>query len=97
MCHTRFPGYGFKWKKVWLDGKLTKVKERNEEERNVMRSIVLWRTQDGPLSWKQISDHLCYNLKLEGKDGTQWDENRCKRACLAEMKLQLAENAVGSK
>ena len=91
VCHTRFPGYGFRWKTVWLEGKRTKVKERDDEERNVMRSILQWRMQDGPLGWKEIADHLTYNLKLKTKDGGAWDINRVRRACEAELKLQLSE------
>jgi len=91
FANPRFPGYGFRWRKTTLDGKPTKVRERDDEERNVMRSIASWRMQDGPLSWKQISDHLTYNLKLKTRDGGTWDTNRVKRACEAEFKLQLSE------
>ncbi len=91
VAHSRFPGYGFRWKKVWLDGKQVKIKERDDDERNVMRSILTWRMQDEALSWKQISDHLTYNLKLKTKDGGTWDVNRVRRACEAELRLQLAE------
>ena len=91
VAHTRFPGYGFRWRKAWVDGKLVKLRERDDEERNVMRSILSWRMQDEPLSWKQISDHLTYTLKLRTKDGGLWEVNRVRRACLAELKLQLQE------
>jgi DNA invertase Pin-like site-specific DNA recombinase len=91
VAHTRFPGYGCKWKKVWVDGKLVKVRERDDDERNVMRSILSWRMQDQPLSWKQIADHLTYTLKLKTKDGGLWDANRVRRACEAELRLQLSE------
>jgi putative DNA-invertase from lambdoid prophage Rac len=90
-CHTNFPGYGFKWKKVWIDGKLTKIKERDDAERAVMKAIVGWRMGDPPLSWPEISEHLRYNLKLEGKGGTTWDINRVRRACEAELRLQIQE------
>jgi len=91
FANPRFPGYGYKWRKTTLNGKPTKIRERDDEERNVMRSIASWRMQDCPLSWKQISDHLTYNLKLKTKDGSQWDQNRVRRACEAELKLQLSE------
>ena len=91
VIHTRFPGYGFRWKVVWIDGKKTKVAVRDDEERNVMRSILQWRMQDEPLSWKQISDHLDYTLKLQTRQGLRWDENRVKRACRAELALLATE------
>jgi DNA invertase Pin-like site-specific DNA recombinase len=91
VAHTRFPGYGFRWKRAWVDGQLVKLKERDDDERNVMRSILSWRMQDEPLSWKQISDHLTYNLRLRTREGYLWDVNRVRRACLAELKLQLGE------
>lgn len=89
--HTRFPGYGFRWEKRTVDGKRVRVAVRDDEERNVMRSIVGWRMQDQPLSWKQIYDHLNYGLKLKTKDGGEWDENRIRRCCKAELLLQLSE------
>lgn len=91
VAHTRFPGYGFSWKKVWIDGKLTKVKIRNDDERNVMRSILMWRMQDNPLTWDEIRQHLTYTLGLRTKEGSLWDLNRIKRACQAELKLQSEE------
>lgn len=91
VAHCRFPGYGFRWEIRWIEGKRTKVAVRDDEERNVMRSILTWRMQDQPLSWKQISDHLQYTLKIKTKDGSTWDVNRVRRACEAELKLQLQE------
>ena len=91
VAHARYPGYGFKYKKVWIDGKLCKIREREDHERNVMRSIVQWRMQDGALSWKEIADHLTYTLKMKTKDNTLWDVNRVRRACQAELELQLRE------
>jgi DNA invertase Pin-like site-specific DNA recombinase len=91
VIHTRFPGYGFRWKVVWIDGKKTKVAIRDDEERNVMRSILQWRMQDEPLSWKQIADHLQYTLRLKTREGFLWDENRISRSCKAELMLQLKE------
>jgi DNA invertase Pin-like site-specific DNA recombinase len=91
VAHTRFPGYGFRWKKVWLDGKQVKLKERDDEERNVMRSIVEWRNMNNPMSWDEIRNHLQYTLKLQTKEGTEWDNNRIKRAAKAELILRLQE------
>jgi len=91
VAHARYPGYGFRYKKVWLDGKLVKVREREDQERNVMRSIVQWRMQDEPLTWREISDHLNYTLKFKTKDGKTWDVNRVRRTCEAELRLQLLE------
>ncbi|SIO37066.1 Site-specific DNA recombinase [Singulisphaera sp. GP187] len=91
IIHTRHPGYGFRWKKVQIDGKWTKVRERDDDERNVMRSIVSWRMQDQPLSWDEIRNHLMYNLKIKTKDGGPWNLERIRRACKAELMLQLQE------
>ena len=91
VAHTRFPGYGFRWKKAWVDGKLVKLRERDDEERNVMRSILSWRMQDQPLSWKQISDHLTYTLKLRPRTAGSGTSTACRRACMAELKLQMSE------
>ena len=92
--HSRFPGYGFRWEKRTVGGKRINVAVRDDDERNVMRSILQWRMQDEPLSWKQITDHLTYTLKLVAKDGYQWDENRVRRACKAELQLQMLDQAV---
>ena len=91
FAHSKHPGYGFSWKKVWIDGKRVKIKERNDDERNVMRSILIWRMQDEPLSWEQIREHLTYTLELRTKDGRLWDVNRIRRVCEAELRLQLLE------
>lgn len=91
VCAARFPGYGFHWEKRVVDGKRAKIAVRDDEERNVMRSILTWRMQDQPLSWKEIADHLTYQLKLHTKDGGLWDVNRVRRACKAELLLQLKE------
>lgn len=91
FANPRFPGYGFAWKTVVVNGKKTKVRERDDQERNVMRSIVGWRMQDQPLSWAEISDHLTYTLKLKTSAGYAWDQNRVKRASRAELELQLSE------
>jgi putative DNA-invertase from lambdoid prophage Rac len=89
--HTRFPGYGFKWEKRTVDGKVCRVAVRDDDERNVMRSILAWRMQDQPLSWDEIRIHLVYGLKLVTKEGRPWEENRIRRACKAELQLQLRE------
>lgn len=39
VIHCHYPGYGFRWEKRVIDGKRTRVKVRDDEERNVMRSI----------------------------------------------------------
>lgn len=89
--HTNHPGYGFRWERRWVDGKQTKVKVRDDEERNVMRSILMWRMQDQPLSWDEIQNHLNSNLSLKTKNGTPWTRERIRRVCEAELKLQLSE------
>lgn len=89
--HTNFPGYGFRWEKRPIDGKWQRVRVRDDEERAVMKSIVQWRMGDPPLSWDEISQHLRFNLKLTAKGGAAWDVNRVRRACKAELQLQLQE------
>jgi DNA invertase Pin-like site-specific DNA recombinase len=91
VAHARYPGYGFKWKKVWLDGKLVKVREACPEERQAMQAILRWRIQDNPLTWKEIYDHLTQTLKLKTKDGKPWTLERIRRCCKAELMLQLRE------
>jgi DNA invertase Pin-like site-specific DNA recombinase len=93
FAHSRHPGYGFRWKTISVDGKATKVKERDDAERSVMRSILMWRMQEDPLSWEAIRRHLTHTLKLRTKDGKLWDENRIRRACKAELMLQLSEQS----
>jgi DNA invertase Pin-like site-specific DNA recombinase len=89
--HTRHPGYGFRWENRTVDGKRERIRVRDDEERNVMRSILSWRMQDQPLGWDEIRQHLQYNLKLLTKDGKPWDLNRIRRSCKAELQLQLLE------
>lgn len=91
VCSTRHPGYGFRWEKRNVEGKWVKIKVADEEERNVMRSILAWRMQDGPLGWDEIRQHLEYNLSLKTKDGKPWDSNRIRRAYKAELHLRLKE------
>ena len=91
FSHTRFPGYGFRWEKRRVDGKIQHLRVVDHEEREVMKSIAMWRMQDQPLSWDEIRQHLNYNLQLKTKDGKQWDDNRIRRACKAEFMLQLKE------
>lgn len=88
---TNFAGYGFRWSKVQIDGKWQKVKVRDDEERKVMKAIVGWRSQEPPLGWDQISQHLRYKLKLKTKDGGEWDVNRVRRCWKAEVQLCLQE------
>ena len=89
--HTRHAGYGFRWEKRTLDGKVERVRVSDDEERSVMRSILAWRTQDPPLAWNEIRQHLEYTLKLKTKEGGAWDENRIRRACKVERELQHLE------
>jgi DNA invertase Pin-like site-specific DNA recombinase len=91
VAHTRHPGYGYVWKKTWIDGKRVKIRERCDDEREVMRSIAQWRMQNNPLSWDEIYQHLAFTLQLKTKDGGVWDINRIRRACKAEFLLQLQE------
>jgi DNA invertase Pin-like site-specific DNA recombinase len=89
--HTHFPGYGYRWEMRSVDGKKERVRVRDEDERNVMRSIVQCRMRDKPLSWQEIADHLTHGLKLKTRDHGLWDVNRVRRACEAELNLQLLE------
>ena len=91
VAHTRFPGYGKRWEKKWINGKLAKVAVPDDDERSVMRSILQWRTQAEPRSWKEIADHLTSTLKIKTRDGFLWDTNRVRRASDAERTLQLLE------
>ena len=95
--YTNYAGYGFKWEKRTLNGKRVRVSVCDDDERNVMRSILQWRLQNEPMSWKQISDHLNYTLKLKARDGSLWDENRVRRACRAELKLRLQDQTKSLK
>ena len=94
FAHARHPGYGFRWEKRRIDGKVQKVKVADLAEREVMRAIVGWRMQDGPLSWKQIADHLNYGLKIRTKDNALWNECRIRRAHHAELLLQLQAGRI---
>lgn len=89
--YTNFPGYGMRWEKRQIDGDWQKFRVGDEQEREIMRSIVRWRMQEPPLAWKEISDHLTYELKLRTKEGKTWDTNRVRRAWKAEMSFQLQE------
>ena len=90
LKHTRFPGYGFRWEKRTISGKVERLRVRDDDERDVMRSILSWRMQDQPLSWDEIERHLD-NLNLVTKEGARWEGNRIRRACKAELHLQLGE------
>jgi DNA invertase Pin-like site-specific DNA recombinase len=89
--HSRHPGYGFRWEKRILRGKVERVRVPDDDERNVMRVILRYRMQENPLSWKEIADHLTDDLKLKTKDNGPWGVNRVRRACEAELNLQLRE------
>ena len=91
FCHTRFPGYGFKWEKRRIDGKTEWVRAVDHVEREVMRSIAMWRMQEQPLTWDEIRQHLTYTLDVKTRDGNEWDDNRIRRACRAEFALQAKE------
>jgi putative DNA-invertase from lambdoid prophage Rac len=91
VCHARFPGYGFRWAKRVIDGKTHRVKVRDDEERDVMKSIHQWRTIEPALSWHEISYRLRRTLKVKTKDGGEWGVNRVRRAFRAEEELQLQE------
>lgn len=95
VCHTHFPGYGFRWEKRLVEGKWQKVRVRDDQERAVMQAIVQWRTADPPLSWDEISRHLRLDRKLKAPGGAEWDVNRVRRACQAELRLQRAEQQAG--
>lgn len=91
FANPKHPGYGFKWKATTINGKRTKVRERDDEERKVMKSIVMWRMQDDPMSWGEIAEYLRFDLKLKTKNGGEWDANRVRRCAKAELQLQLEE------
>ena len=91
IAHTHYPGYGFRWEKRNMDGKWVKVKVRDDAERQVMGSIVAWRTQVPPLGWDEIRHYLNNDLQLKTKDGTPWTNERIRRLCKAELELTLQE------
>ena len=91
VAHTHYPGYGFRWEKRNIEGKWVKVKVRDDAERQVMGSIVAWRTQVPPIGWDEIRHHLNNNLKLKTKDGRPWTNERIRRLCKAELQLQIEE------
>ncbi len=87
-CH--YAGYGFKWDRRWEKGKWVQFRVADPVERNVMKSIHKWRTQQDPLSWEEIVDHLA-GLGLKTKEGLPWDLNRVRRCARAEAALILKE------
>lgn len=93
---NRFPGYGFKWEKVWdpVAKKRVRIRAANPEERQVMKQIVKWRLDD--YSWDAITEHLRKNRVLT-KDGTIWSRSRVLRAFRAELVLQDRENRSNGK
>ena len=76
-----------------MDGRRVRLKVPDEEERNVMRSILALRTQPNPLSWHEIAEHLA-KLGIVNKEGRPWTEIRVRRACKAELLLQRAESST---
>jgi DNA invertase Pin-like site-specific DNA recombinase len=90
-AYTNFPGYGMRWERRLVHGKWQKFKVPDQQEREVMGSILRWRAEEPAWAWKEISDHLTYKLKLKTKDGKTWDINRVRRAWKAELLLQLEE------
>jgi DNA invertase Pin-like site-specific DNA recombinase len=99
--HCNFPGYGFSWAKRKMNGRNEYVKVADPEERNVMRSIVEWRTQDDPLTWKEIEDHLkalgvtSKHRDKQTKQPLPWSQLRIRRAARAEHILRLQEQHWG--
>jgi hypothetical protein len=73
-----------------IEGKWVKVKERDDDERNVMKSIVAWRMREPPVAWDEIRNHL-RKLDIRTKDNTEWTTERIRRVCKAELRLQLEE------
>jgi DNA invertase Pin-like site-specific DNA recombinase len=90
VAHTCYPGYGFRWQKVTIEGKCQKVKVRDDQEREVMGSIVSWRMQSPPVGWHEIAQHL-NKINIKTKDGTTFSIERVRRLCKAELELQLQE------
>jgi DNA invertase Pin-like site-specific DNA recombinase len=90
VCNTNYAGYGWKWVKRNIEGKWVKVKERDDDERNVMKSIVAWRMREPPVAWDEIRNHL-RKLDIRTKDNTEWTTERIRRVCKAELNLQLQE------
>jgi DNA invertase Pin-like site-specific DNA recombinase len=90
VAHTNYPGYGFRWDKRNIEGKWVKVKVRDDQEREVMKSIASWRMCEPPVTWEEIRDRL-RRLGIKTKDGTGWTIERIRRACKAEFLLQLQE------
>jgi DNA invertase Pin-like site-specific DNA recombinase len=89
--HARFPGYGFRWDKRFIDGRWHRVRVPDDDERGVMKSIHEWRSEDPALSWHEITQRLRCTLKLKTKEGGDWNVNRVRRAYRAELHLQLQE------
>lgn len=90
-----YAGYGFKFEKQWdaESKRWVKVKVANPAEREVMQSIVKWKMEG--CTWDEIRQHIVYTLKLETKEGKEWDDNRIRRAYRAEIVLQLQEQRPG--
>jgi DNA invertase Pin-like site-specific DNA recombinase len=94
IAHSRYAGYGYHHEKRWINGKLVKVKVRNDAERAVMARIVEYRIKYSQ-SWDQIRQELNYGENpAPTKDGHEWDNNRVRRAFTVEMQLQAQEQGV---
>lgn len=87
-CH--YPGYGFRWDRRWERGKWVQQRVADPHERNIMKSILKWRTQKDQLSWEEIVEHLA-SLDVKTRDGDPWDMNRVRRCARAEAALVLKE------
>jgi DNA invertase Pin-like site-specific DNA recombinase len=85
---SRYPGYGFAWRKQWdaKRQKTVKVRVPCPEERAVMKSIVQSRLEGA--TWDAIYQRVRHE---KTKDGRPWTRSRIVRAFLAELELQQRE------
>jgi putative DNA-invertase from lambdoid prophage Rac len=90
--HARHPGYGFRWETKILRGKTEQVRVPDDAERDVMRAILRYRTQEVPLSWREIADHL---TTVKTRNNGPWNVNRVRRAFEAALQLQLSLQQQG--
>jgi DNA invertase Pin-like site-specific DNA recombinase len=94
------PPYGFKYEARYRrlpNGERRRYLKQvpDTHEREIMKLILSWRSQDPPWSWHQIYEKINYELKLRTTDGREWDMSRIRRACLAEAILQFQETRDG--
>jgi DNA invertase Pin-like site-specific DNA recombinase len=90
------PRYGYKYEtryRTLPNGERQRFLKQipDEHEREVMKMILRWRSEDPPWSWDHIRQEIAYRLKLKTSDGREWSESRIRRACQAEAMLQLQE------